>query len=506
MTKQDLPVTSDLRLTLSSGPPSESVRPPAAQSGVVDTAPVVERVDDLAPAGSLSAADLWATPMPAYTYLGGPAGSGKTFLTRAWAETDPSVLLCATTGIAAINLGGSTINSQIGYFDTKSLQDMHVIGYLSARLGKLYKIGIRRIILDEASMLDGDQLTLLVQGIEELSGRGYTMLKDEGEGDEHTKAMGLTLVGDFAQLRPINAPFAFESSEWRRTPENQADRFAEATHLLSDIRRQSDPAFVQALRAARVGDGRTVAEYISAHGGFQPTSDDRFEGPTILAKNEAVDKYNWLRLDKVQGANLIFPSERWGEQRNEWGNPKKPPNTWGIPLRLNLKVGALVMILANRRAEGPPPQPYLYVNGELGTLVDANVEEHVAYVKLQRTGAVEPVDYVRREVKIPCDGARRRELRDLGKEQLISEDGRWEITGWIDYLPVRLAYASTVHKSQGLSLDRVQVNIRDGFFKEPGMVYVALSRARTSAGLRLVGTPASLIERCTVNPKLKAWL
>lgn len=494
--RQDLSVPSDLRL---------GERPtPAPASDPPSVASACPAEPTILPAGSATAGDLWPTPLPAYTYLGGPAGSGKTFLTRAWAETDPSVLLCATTGIAAINLGGSTINSQLGYFDTKSLQDMHVSGFLSARLGKLYKIGIRRIVLDEASMLDGDQLTLLVQGIEELSGRGYTLQRDTGESEP--PAMGLTLVGDFAQLSPVKAPFAFESSEWRQTDQNQAPRFAEATHRLTDIRRQTDRDFVEALHAARVGDGRKVAEYFNAHGGFQATSDDRFEGPTILAKNVAVEKYNWIRLDKVAGAQVIFPSDRWGQQRSEWGNPLKPPHTWGIPPRLNLKIGALVMVLANRRAEGPPPQPYIYVNGDLGTLIDANVEQRVAYVQLQRTGETVAVDYVRREVKIPCDAPRRKELRDTGQEQLISEDGRWEITGWIDYMPVRLAYASTVHKSQGLSLDRVQVNIRDGFFKEPGMCYVALSRARTSQGLRLVGTPASLIERCTVNPKLKEWL
>lgn len=473
-------------------PPVSTAPLPAAP--IAPAAPVIENA---------SAQYFWPAPVPTYTYLAGAAGSGKTFATKEWASQDPSVLLCATTGIAAVNLGGSTINSQLGYFDTKSLQDLHVSGFLAVRLGRLYKAGIRRIVLDECSMLDGDQLTLMVRGIEELSGRGYAMLKDEDEGDS-APAMGLTLVGDFAQLRPVNAPLAFESSEWARTVENNADRFAEHTQILTSIYRQADPAFIEALRAARRGDGSKVAEYFA--GKFQATTDDRFEGPTILAKNDAVEKYNWLRLDKVPGSGVGFPSERWGDQRSEWGKPKDPPYKWGIPQRLNLKIGALVMVLANERVQGPPPQPYLYVNGDLGTLVDANVEQHLAYVQLQRNGQVVPVDYVRREVKIPCDAPRRRELRDQGKEQLITEDGRWEITGWINYMPLRLAYASTVHKSQGLSLDRVQVNIRDPFFKEPGMVYVALSRARTAEGLRLVGTPASLLERCVANPKIGGWL
>jgi ATP-dependent exoDNAse (exonuclease V) alpha subunit len=127
-------------------------------------------------------------------------------------------------------------------------------------------------------------------------------------------------------------------------------------------------------------------------------------------------------------------------------------------------------------------------------------------VRLQRTGEVVEVTYVRREVQIPIDSARRKELRDAGKAHCITENGKFEITGWIEYLPLKVAYGSTVHKSQGLSLDAVQVNIRDNFFKSPGMLYVALSRCRTSEGLRLVGSEAALVERCAADPRLKAFL
>jgi ATP-dependent exoDNAse (exonuclease V) alpha subunit len=111
---------------------------------------------------------------------------------------------------------------------------------------------------------------------------------------------------------------------------------------------------------------------------------------------------------------------------------------------------------------------------------------------------------VTRQVKVPADSARRKELREKGQQDKI--DGKWEIVGEITYLPLRVAYASTTHKSQGLSLDRVQVNIRDPFFKSPGMLYVALSRARTAEGLRLVGSPQTLIERCVSDPRLREWL
>ncbi len=73
-------------------------------------------------------------------------------------------------------------------------------------------------------------------------------------------------------------------------------------------------------------------------------------------------------------------------------------------------------------------------------------------------------------------------------------------------MPLRLAYASTIHKSQGLTLDNVQIDFRDRFFGNPGMMYVALSRCRTPEGLRLVGTEEMMIKRTVVNQKVKRFL
>lgn len=419
---------------------------------------------------------------------------GKTFAVKAWQQQEKGLMLCATTGIAAINLGGTTINAALGYFDSKSLQESYTNGFLTARLGRLWKAGVRRLVVDEVSMLSGDQLTFLVKGVEEVNGRGYVLGKWDEEDETEPPAMGLTLVGDFAQLPPVKEPFAWESPEW--------PRFAEHTVTLSEIRRQTDADFVQALRQARVGNGAAVLEAL--RGQLHDQTDDQFEGPTLFAKNDAVDRYNWIRLSRVQGQDLYFESRREGEQRSEWGNPKKEPSTWGIPIRLHTKVGALVMILANEREEGPPPQPFIYVNGDLGEVTGGDACH--AVVRLQRTGQEVDVTYTRREVLQPIDSARRKELRDQGQQGRITENGKFEITGWIEYLPLRTAYASTVHKSQGLSLDRLQVNIRDAFFKTGGMLYVALSRCRTREGLRIVGSEAALIERCAADPRLKAWL
>ena len=432
-----------------------------------------------------------------FSALLGAAGSGKTFLTKAWAEEEGGLLLAATTGIAAINLGGETINSILGFFDTQSLQEKYINGQLTAQLGRLWKAGVRRLVVDEVSMLAGDQLTFLVKAIEEVNGRGYVLGKwadDRWGGEDGTPppAMGLTLVGDFLQLAPVKATYAFESPEW--------SRFTDTTVTLTEIRRQADPGFIQMLRAARAGRGHEVADYFGTRSAIHAETDDRFEGPTLLAKNDSVDRYNDLRMAQLPGDAVSFPSSRWGKLRSEWGQLEKPKHTWGIPEVLELKIGALVMVLANFRE--PDTRALRYVNGDLGTLIDA--EDGSAWVRLQRTKETVEVEPVTRTVKVPCDSVRRAELRTAGLGDRI--DGKWEIVGAITYLPLRVAYASTVHKSQGLSLDRVQINIRDHFFKSPGMLYVALSRARTMAGLRLVGSPGAIVERCATDPRLRAWL
>jgi ATP-dependent DNA helicase PIF1 len=444
------------------------------------------------PAREMTPVELWAPPVPTFTYLSGAAGSGKTFATKAWTEIEPGLLLCATTGIAAINLGGETINSVLGYFDTASLQEAYISGFLTARLGKLWRAGVRRLVLDEVSMLAADQLTFLVKAIEEVNGRGYVLGKwAEDDDDSPPPAMGLTLVGDFLQLSPVKATYAFESPEW--------GRFKDTTITLTEIRRQADPEFIQMLRAARAGQGHKVAEYFQARGAIYMETDDRFPGLTIVAKNESVDRYNGLRMAQLTGPEIRIASSRWGKLRSEWGALDKPKQTWGIPEVLVLKEGALVMVLANYRDE---LRRLRYVNGDLGTVVDAT--ETTVSVRLQRTGEVELIMPVTRQVKVPIDSARRTELRKLGQQDKIEK--KWEIVGEVSYMPLRVAYASTVHKTQGLSLDSVQINTRDRFFATAGMAYVALSRVRTMEGLRLVGSPQGLVERCVSDPRLRSWL
>ncbi len=423
--------------------------------------------------------------LPAFCYVAGPAGTGKTWMAKAWSAQNPeAVVLAATTGIAAVNLGeGTTINALLRYYDTASLTEAYTGGWLEGQLKRLRGTGLQRIVLDEVSMLSGDQLTILCRALDNVNA-------DRGEAPE----LGLVLVGDFAQLAPVKEPFAFESAEW--------DRFARATYPLTTIRRQADRDFIEALQAVRRGEAEKALTFFGPR--LETTTHPLFDGTTILAKNEAVDKYNQLRLDKVHGEPVAFPSSRWGKVRSEWGAAPKPPRDWGIPDVLHLKVGALVMVLANRNlaAPGEPPE-YLYVNGDLGTLLGE--DKGAARVELQRTGEVVSVVPCERSNVIPLEPGRRKRLREDGHPERVV-NGKQEAVGGITYTPLRLAWASTVHKSQGLSLDRVQLNIRDPFWSQGGMLYVGLSRARTAEGLRVVGTPEGFRARCTVGKGVEPWL
>jgi ATP-dependent exoDNAse (exonuclease V) alpha subunit len=199
---------------------------------------------------------------------------------------------------------------------------------------------------------------------------------------------------------------------------------------------------------------------------------------------------------------MVSRSVRQGKQRGDWKL---------VPDELRLKEGALVMILANRRVYADDEDErgtMVYANGDLGELVGKSGAAWL--VKLQRTGTVVSVVLVRRENTIPLEVGRRKQMKEQGLsvEERITERGKGksEIIGTITYMPLRAAYGCTVHKTQGLSLTSVQVNIRDPFFRQPGMLFVALSRCTTAEGLRIVGDQAGFVERCKIEPRVQKWL
>lgn len=431
-----------------------------------------------------------------YSFLCGPAGTGKTtIVSRAAEESCGGVVLCATTGIAAVNLGPgvTTINSLLRYFDTPSLRTSWTSGQLDARLWKLVHAGVEEICLDEVSMMDGDQLAILVEALDGVNGR----LMQQGRAP-----LRLRLVGDMAQLQPVKAKFVFEVPAWTEFERN--------TTVLTKMWRQDNPEFLAALRAARQGNGEAAAEYLRQFA--RPSLDHHWPGTTLLAKNTMVDRFNTIRYREIPGAETTFPSRLWGKARPEWQEVSAP---------VRFKVGALVMVLANKRkdadtaeqemsATGVAGETFEYVNGDVGVIEEIDTSKHgsaewpIPWVRLHRRSKVVPIGYVTRQHLIPLEAGRRKVLKEEGHAERAQD--KWEVVGELTYMPLRLAWATTVHKAQGLTLEKVQVAFNDPFFQKPGMAYVAVSRLRSPEGLALVGNPEMLKFKFAVDPRVRRWL
>lgn len=405
------------------------------------------------------------------SFTTGPAGTGKTYGMKMAIEEDPRAgILCATTGVAAVNLGTVTLNSVLKYFDTDSLADLYQQGRLQktlAALGERY----RSIMIDEISMMEADQLDIIYQGTLEANGRGG-------------KPLAIQLTGDFCQLPPVKGKWAFEATHW--------EKFAANTTRLTKMWRQKDEKFLNALNAARAGDSKSSSEQLRPLATWGVAVDNKFEGTTIMSKNVDVDRYNTLRYMQLKGREVQLKSSRWGQQRSEWKL---------IPAEFKLKVGSYVMILAN--ATPMPGQPIAYANGDCGWIQE--FENGYVLVKLVRNGNVVRVPFIERKFESkesPKDG---KYYPDREHVYLDNKKRKW-VYGAITYMPVRLAYAATVHKTQGLTLDAIQLDIRGHFFGSAGMAYVALSRVKTPEGLRIVGSPELLERRINVDPKVLPWI
>ena len=446
-----------------------------------------------------------------FKYIGGAAGCGKTWMARERVAQNPrAIKLTASTGIAAINLGNNeytctTINSLLWYFDTRSLEDAWTTGKLERALSNLYAADVTEIIIDEVSMMSGRQIDIICQALDFMN-----------EGKDPERQIGLTLIGDFCQLPPVtrrgerDEGFAFEAKRW--------DRFDNDTTILTEIKRQGDHDFIEALRHVRRGEGAEAVEFFKPH--MEKLIDVDFDGTTVMAKNNEVDKFNELRLSRLDTEWVRWPSFRFDKQLSEW---KK------IPQVLDVKIDALVMILVNKaiheyRNGERINTEIIYANGDLGYLRDYNKEE--AIVELVRNGRTVSVPYTTKEHTVSFDEAtpdqraraasntRNREAEDFERVRPpyvatdpMTQEPTGIVVGTCEHIPIRVAYATTCHKSQGLTLDRVQLQLNNQFFSQGGMAYVGLSRARAPEGLRIVcGNDNTFIKRCQYNPRVHRWL
>jgi len=370
-------------------------------------------------------------------YLTGAAGSGKTYVLNEYIQylkhRGVAVAITASTGIAATHIGGVTIHSWsgVGIKDSLSEHELEALEqkeYLWKRFDRT-----KILIIDEVSMLSPS----LFDTVERVC-------KKMKRNDAPFGGMQVVLSGDFFQLPPIvkgngNIEFINTTGTWK----NMDVRVC----YLHEQFRQDDNALEKILNEMRTGEVSSEARSM-----LDERSDKQAKKeitPTRLyTHNVDVDAQNDEELDKLPGEERVFEMQTKGKA-NFVESLKK---SLLAPEILRLKKKAVVMFVKNSFDDG-------YVNGTLGV-----VEDFEGGVPVVKTFSGKRI-YVH------------------SAEWAVEEDGK--VLARVEQLPLRLAWAITVHKSQGMSLDAAEIDLSRAFV--PGQGYVALSRLRTLSGLFLRG-------------------
>ncbi|MDZ4226920.1 MAG: PIF1 family DEAD/DEAH box helicase [Patescibacteria group bacterium] len=389
----------------------------------------------------------------ANVFLTGEPGSGKTHTINLYVEwlrergVEPSVT--ASTGIAATHVGGMTIHSWSGIGIKRDVSDYDIELISSREKTAKRLIHAKVLIIDEISMLDAATLDSVDRVLRTL--RRRPMLEEEPFG-----GLQVVFVGDFFQLPPVSregeASFAFESRAWK-----EAHTVA---CYLSEQHRQEDADFLDLLSAMRQGAFTSAHRTrLRARSGINPKKE---VATRLYTHNENVDRVNKESLAKIEESTHVFQMTSRG--------PKALVDSLKAqclsPETLELKKGASVMFTRNNFDAG-------YVNGTLGTVE-----------KFGSTG--NPVVKTRAGL-ITAEPA-----------EWAIQDGA-KVLARVVQMPLRLAWAITVHKSQGMSLDAAIIDLSQAF--EFGQGYVALSRVRTMSGLFLEGFNERALE---LHPKVAA--
>ena len=374
----------------------------------------------------------------------GEAGTGKSTLVsfiKNHSDFANTVVL-APTGVAALNVGGQTIHSFFRF--PFQIIDEHALA--DQRRNRLWK-KVKLVVIDEISMVRADML----DGID-------IILRKAQDRSEPFGGCKVLLVGDFFQLPPVipnhekavlgqmgyAGPYAYHA--------NVLENYTPAHFELSRVYRQRDPRFVNILSDLRVA--RNIENAVTQLNEIcvRPHRDGHI--PVLLtATNAIAQRYNQKGLQ-----DLTSPAVQYDSVTEGHFNAKRAP----VPLQLSLKKGARVMAVKNDPLKR-------WVNGSLGTVTDLTKDE--VYVKFDSGHAIrkieaaswESINYKWNEV-----------------DQKMEES----TSATFKQIPLILAWAVTIHKAQGLTLDDVRIDLGRGAFA-PGQAYVALSRARTLEGLSL---------------------
>lgn len=371
--------------------------------------------------------------------LTGAAGSGKTFVLQQFIkearEKGLSVAVTATTGLAATHISGSTIHSWSGIGIHDSITPQQISAFSKSRQDAIKKADV--LVIDEISMLHDFRLDMI-----------DTVLRTVRDNNEVFGGVQVVLCGDFFQLPPINRQgsrqggFVVNSLSWQRG--NFVVCYLEGTQ-----RQKDDAKFAEFLQSIRLGDVTEVQ--------YEDLKDrmfsfvDPFENITKLyTTNVDVDTINNKQLQNINSRGYTYRMETTGKKQYVETLKK----SCLASEELTLKIDALVMCIKNA-------QDKKYVNGSIGVVVGFAAHTNYPIVQLKN-----------------------------GEEITVKPD-TWELTdgetrrAQLVQIPLRLAWAITVHKSQGMTLDAAEIDLTRAF--TPGMGYVALSRVRSMKNIYLKG-------------------
>ncbi len=374
-------------------------------------------------------------------FLTGSAGTGKSYLLRQIKEEIPGVVMTASTGVAAVNIGGCTIHSFSGIGLGKETAETILTNFNHYKAAKIRSCDI--IAIDEISMLSGQTLNLI-----------NAVLKGVRRNDRFFGGMRVIVVGDFMQLPPVHNQrsfdpkpiMAFESKAWTEA------NFAKL--LLTKCWRQKDAEFIKLLddiRHARPFDLTKIK-----FGEYDPNAIH------IYSTNWEADGKNTTKLNELPGAVKMFKAEDKADEDYlyQWLD-----DNCLAPTELYLKKDSRVMLLVNLDVD------HGLCNGSMGHVIAMN---NVS-------------------VTVLFDNDQERVLTRMTVYQIKNQDN---IVAFRDQIPLRLAWAITIHKSQGMTLAKVNIDLTR--VCNYGQAYTALSRARRSEDICLTNLdPASI----KVHPK-----
>lgn len=418
-------------------------------------------------------------------FLTGKAGTGKTTLLRQITEeTYKACIVAAPTGIAALNAGGVTLHSLLqlpigAYIPDSSIQLPEGEGQLfvtPASLRRHTRLRERKVrliqsmellIIDEVSMLRADTLDMV-----------DALLRSVRRSPQPFGGVQVLFIGDMLQLPPVVKPqeqellgkyyassYFFDSHVLRQYP---------ALHVeLTKVYRQQDPRFVDLLNHLRYN--QLTAEELSwlrgrVRRGFDPTTAEGYV--CLTTHNQRAEEINRRALEELNGAYQAYYAQIEGDF---------PESSYPIEPMLRLKLGARVMLLKN-----DSEVPRRYYNGSLATVIEMTEQEITLRLETGEELIVPP--YTWEHVRYTLN-------EDTG-------DLEPEIVATFKHYPLRLAWAITIHKSQGLTFDRAAIDLEAVF--SSGQAYVALSRLRSPEGLVLL-TELSSDKQIAVPEQLLAY-